>query len=385
METQVVIVGGGPAGALLSQLLSLAGVESVVLEQRSRDYVLDRVRAGVLEQGTVDTLVAAGVGDRIQHQGQKHEGVMLAFGGRLLRIDFDALIGKSVTVYGQTEVQRDLYEAANRRQAKLHFEVTDAAIHDIETDRPYVSFGDGVGEERIYCHYIAGCDGAHGISRAGVRAGRSFERDFSFGWLGVLAETPPANEELIYANHPRGFALCSLRNPMLSRYYLQCPLDDKIADWPDDRFWDELEMRLPAEVRPVTGPSIEKSITPIRSVVREPMSQGRLFLAGDAAHVVPPTGAKGLNLAVSDVVYLSRALAAAFEDGDTSLLDRYSHVALRRVWKAVRFSWWLTGLMHRLDDDDGVNAKLQLAELEFLEGSRGAQIAFAENYTGLSI
>ncbi len=389
MRTQVVIVGGGPAGTLLSQLLDLEGIESVILELRTREYVLSRVRAGVLEQGSVDVLKDAGVGERMVREGQVHDGVNLAFGGRLFRVDFRILIDRSVMIYGQTEVQKDLYDARDRQGGQMVFEAQDTELHDLDTGTPYVTYRkDGI-SERIDCDFVAGCDGSHGVSRASIPPDlvQTYERVYPFGWLGVLSETPPVNDELIYNNHQRGFALCALRSPHLSRYYLQCPLGTDLADWPDDRFWEELSIRLPEGVtnRLVTGPSIEKSITPLRSFVAEPMRNGRLFLAGDAAHIVPPTGAKGLNLAVTDVVYLTRALIHHYRKGGTELLDRYSDTALRRVWKAVRFSWWMTNLMHRFEDSGSFGLRVQEAELDYLSTSVAAQTAMAENYTGLPL
>lgn len=386
MRTQVAIVGAGPAGTLLSQLLDLAGIESIVLEARTREYVLGRIRAGVLEQASVDALIAAGAGERVRADGQIHSGVNLAFRNQLLRIDFAGLVGRTVTVYGQTEVQKDLYAARALRGGNLIFEAEDAAINGIEAGHPYVTFRLGAEEERLECDFVVGCDGSHGVSREVIPFSESHQRTYPFGWVGVLSETPPINEELVYANHPRGFALCSLRSPTLSRYYLQCSIADDIDQWPDDRFWTELERRLPPSISEglVTGPSIEKSITPLRSVIHEPMSHGRLFLAGDAAHVVPPTGAKGLNLAISDVIYLSQALGAFYTRGEQKLLATYSATALSRVWQAVRFSWWLTNLTHRVADE-AMAGRLQEAELDYLAGSVAARTAFAESYTGLPI
>ncbi len=389
MQTQVVIVGGGPAGALLSQLLDLEGVESVVLELRSRAHVLERIRAGVLEHGSAQVLRDAGVGERMDREGHVHEGVNLAFAGRRFRIDFTGLVGRQVTVYGQTQVQHDLYEARDRRGGVIFDEADNVRLHGIDGNSPFVTFTKDGSSRRISCDFVAGCDGQHGVSHETipVEFRRTYERIYPFGWLGVLSETPPVNDELIYANHERGFALCSMRNPMLSRYYLQCPLDSDVADWPDDRFWDELRRRLPGDAaeRLVTGPAIEKSITPLRSSVIEPMRHGRVFLAGDAAHIVPPTGAKGLNLAISDVVYLSRALAASYRDGSQELLDSYSDTALGRVWKTVRFSWWMTTLMHRFPNDGAFGLRVQEAELGYLSSSLAAQTAMAENYTGLPL
>ena len=386
MRVQVAIIGGGPAGHLLGQLLYKAGVDALVLEQRSQDYVLGRIRAGVLEQGTTDLLNSVGVGARLQREGLVHGGVALGFGGTQHRIDLHKLTGKHVTVYGQTEVTRDLMDARAGAGLTTVYEAENVALHDFDTDHPRVSYTkDGVTHE-VLCDFIAGCDGYHGISRASVPADalRTYERIYPFGWLGVLSDTPPVSEELIYANHERGFALCSMRSHTRSRYYVQCSLDDKVENWSDDAFWDELRRRLAPEAAEtlVTGPSIEKSIAPLRSFVAEPMRFGRLFLAGDAAHIVPPTGAKGLNLAASDVHYLSRALIE-FYAGSQAGINNYSDTCLRRVWKAVRFSWWFTSLMHKFPDDSGFGPKIQTAELDYLIHSEAASTALAENYVGL--
>jgi p-hydroxybenzoate 3-monooxygenase len=389
MRTQVAIIGGGPAGTLLSHMLASAGVDSVVLERKSKAYVLSRIRAGVLERGSTRILTAQGLGDRMARQGFVHDGVYLAFAGRRFRVDFAALTDASVTVYGQTEVQKDLYAAQEQEGRALIDEAGDVELHGLDTATPWVTFTkDGVAH-RLDCDFVAGCDGYHGVSRASIppEVLRTYERVYPFGWLGILSETPPVNNELIYANHARGFALCSMRHEMLSRYYVQCPLDTDLAEWPDDRFWEELTARLPHDVgeRLVTGPSIEKSIAPLRSFVAEPMRFGRLFLAGDAAHIVPPTGAKGLNLAISDVTYLADALTRFYGDGDEAGLDAYSATALARVWKAVRFSWWMTTLLHRFPDDGAFGLKIQEAELGYLAESEPAQRAMAENYVGLPL
>jgi p-hydroxybenzoate 3-monooxygenase len=385
----VVIIGGGPAGLLLARLLQLAGVESLILERQTREHVMGRVRAGVLEWGTVEVLRAAGVGDRMGREGAVHDGVGLSFSGRHVRIDFAGLTGKGVMVYGQTKVTEDLYGAADRADIPVVDCAVDVTPHDVTGTSPYVTFLRDGTSHRIDCDYVAGCDGSHGISRSLIPPSvlRTYERIYPFGWLGILSETPPVDKELIYAHSERGFALCSMRHSMLSRYYVQCGIDDPIDDWPDERFWDELRGRLPSHVagRLVTGASIEKSLTPLRSFVAEPLRFGRLFLAGDAGHVVPPTGAKGLNLAVSDVHYLAPALADAVLGRSTSGLDEYSDRALNRVWKAVRFSWWLTTLMHHFADSGEFDRRMQEAELDYLAGSDGAQRAFAENYVGLPL
>ena len=386
-RTQVAIVGAGPSGLLLGQLLHRAGIDAVILERQAPDYVLGRIRAGVLEQGTVALLEEAGVGARCREEGLRHEGIELAFDGRRHRLDFGALIGAHVTVYGQTEVTRDLMAAREACGATTVYGAADVSLHGFDGDRPTVRYRKDGREHELACDWIAGCDGYHGVSRASVpqAAVRTFERVYPFGWLGVLCDTPPVSDELIYANHPRGFALCSMRSRTRSRYYVQCGLEQKVQDWPDSRFFDELRLRLdaPAAEALVTGPSIEKSIAPLRSFVAEPMRFGRLCLAGDAAHIVPPTGAKGLNLAASDVRYLSRALIDHYRSGTTAELDRYSARCLNRVWKAVRFSWWFTTLMHRFPDTGDFGQRIQEAELGYLVGSRAASTSLAENYVGL--
>jgi len=388
LRTQVGIIGGGPSGLLLSQLLHRQGIDTVVLEQRSRAYVLGRIRAGVLEQGMTDLLREACVGDRMDREGEIHSGFDIAFGGSRHRMDLEGLAGgATVMVYGQTEVTKDLYDARDAMDGIVIDEAEDVALHDIETDAPFVTWRKDGQEHRLDCDYIAGCDGFHGVSRKTIPADilKEFERVYPFGWLGVLSETPPVSEELIYANHDRGFALCSLRSRVLSRYYVQCSLEDTVEDWSDDRFWEELKRRLSQDAADslVTGPSIEKSIAPLRSFVAEPMRHGRLFLAGDAAHIVPPTGAKGLYLAASDIHYLSHALIDFYRNGDTAGLDAYSEKALARVWKAERFSWWMTNLLHLFPETGAFGAQIQRAELDYLVSSKAAMTALAENYVGL--
>jgi p-hydroxybenzoate 3-monooxygenase len=362
-------------------------VHALVVEHRSADYVLGRVRAGVLEQGMVDLLGRAGVGDRLAREGLVHSGFDVLFDGSRHRVDLTALTGRHVVVYGQTEVTRDLMDARAAAGAATVYEAVDVSVHGFDTNTPSVRYRkDGV-DHQITCDFIAGCDGFHGVCRQSVpaRAIRQFERVYPFGWMGVLSDTPPVSEELIYVNHERGFALCSMRSPSRSRYYVQCSLSENVDEWPDSRFWSELQSRLdPATAaRLATGPSIEKSIAPLRSFVAEPMRFGRLFLAGDAAHIVPPTGAKGLNLAASDVHYLSSALVEFYQSGTSAGLDAYSDRALARVWQAERFSWWMTHLLHKLPDSGQFGERVQRAELEYLARSTAAQTALAENYVGL--
>ncbi|MBN8293110.1 4-hydroxybenzoate 3-monooxygenase [Rhodobacter sp. NTK016B] len=387
MRTQVAIIGGGPSGLLLSQLLMKAGISTVVLERKSRDYVLSRIRAGVLEQGMADLLRKAGVAERMEREGHVHDGTNLSTAHGMFRVNFKERVGKSVIVYGQTEVTQDLYEAQDAIGATIVHEVDHVALHDVTTGAPHVTYDKDGQTHRLDCDYIAGCDGFHGVSRPTIPADKrqEFERVYPFGWLGILSHTKPAAEELIYANHPRGFALASMRSDTLSRYYVQVPLTDKVEQWSDQAFWDELRRRLPDEVSETmeTGPSIEKSIAPLRSFVNEPMQWGRLFLVGDAAHIVPPTGAKGLNLAASDVHYLFEALTAAILDKDAAALDQYGPRALTRIWAAMRFSWWMTTLMHRFPDQTEFDQKIQEAELHQLESMESAQITMARNYVGL--
>jgi p-hydroxybenzoate 3-monooxygenase len=390
MRTQVAIIGAGPAGLLLAHLLRRAGVDAVVIERRDREYVEGRVRAGVLEQVTVDLMNELGLGERMRAEGLVHTGTNIASDGDLFRIDMSELTGGStVMVYGQQEVMKDLFDAAEPRGVRIIFDAEDVALHDIDGTKPYVTWRKDGAEQRLDCDFIAGCDGYHGVSRATIPADvlKTFERVYPFGWLGVLADVPPCDHELIYSNHERGFALASMRSPTRSRYYIQCGLDERIEDWSDERFWDELCLRLGPEAgaRVTRGASFEKSIAPLRSFVSEPMRHGRLFLAGDAAHIVPPTGAKGLNLAASDVIMLGEALAEHYLEGSNAGLDGYSPRALARVWKAERFSWWFTSLTHRFPDRDGFDRKMQVAELAYMRGSRAAQVTLAENYVGLPL
>ena len=386
-RTQVAIIGAGPSGLLLGQLLHNAGVDNVILERRGAEYVLGRVRAGVLEQTTVDLLEQAGAGARMRREGLPHDGVELSFGGARHRIDFVRLTGKRVMIYGQTEVTHDLMDSRRAFGGSSVYEAADVTLHDFDGATPSVTWRkDGV-QQRIACDFIAGCDGYHGVCRASVPPPslETFERVYPFGWLGILADTPPVSHELIYSNHERGFALCSMRSPTRTRYYIQCSLDDGVDAWSDERFWDELRRRLdPAAAQSmITGPSIEKSIAPLRSFVAEPMRFGRLFLAGDAAHIVPPTGAKGLNLAAADVQFLAQALIEAVKERSEAGIDHYSDICLRRVWKAERFSWWFTSLTHRFPETGAIGRKLQRAELDYLVSSQAACTAFAENYVGL--
>ncbi len=389
MRTQVAIIGAGPAGLLLGQLLHRAGIDAVILEQRTPDYVLGRIRAGVLEQGTVDILRLAGVTDRLDREALTHAGVELSHDGVRQHIDFKALVGRTVTVYGQTEVTRDLMEARQAAGAVSIYEAESVTLHDVTSKRPRVSFRHDGKEQEIECDFIAGCDGYHGPSRKTIPADvlKVFERSYPFGWLGVLADVPPAWDELIYASSSRGFALASMRSPTRVRCYVQCPLDDRVEQWSDERFWNEFKTRIGPEVaeRMQTGASIEKSIAPLRSFVAEPMRYGQLFLAGDAAHIVPPTGAKGLNLAASDVLYLYEALLAFYRQGSATGIDRYSQRALGRVWQSVRFSWWMTSLLHQFPNEDAFSGRIRERELEYVFSSTAAQRVLAENYVGLPL
>ncbi|WP_170754331.1 4-hydroxybenzoate 3-monooxygenase [Ruegeria lacuscaerulensis] len=387
MRTQVLVIGGGPSGLLLSQLLATQGIESIVLERRTKDYVLGRIRAGVLEQGFVDLMDQAGVSARLHAEAIEHSGTLIAVEDDCFRVDFQHHTGTPVLVYGQTEVTRDLYDAREAAGGAMIFNAENVTIHDAETDAPYVTFTTDGQDQRIDADFVAGCDGFHGVSRQTIPLSvrREYEKIYPFGWLGILSETPPVHHELIYASSHRGFALCSIRNEALSRYYIQCSLSDHPEDWTDAAFWAELKRRIPQEYadRLVTGPSIEKSIAPLRSFVTEPMRWGRLFLCGDAAHIVPPTGAKGLNTAASDVHYLFQGLKDYYQDGSEAGIDAYSQNALARVWKAERFSWWFSTLLHRFPDQSEFDLKMQRAEIDFLRSNEAAQKAMAENYVGL--
>jgi p-hydroxybenzoate 3-monooxygenase len=386
-RTQVGIVGAGPSGLLLSQILHLAGIETVVLERRSRAYVEGRIRAGVLEQGTVDLLDEAQVGERLHREGLVHRGVELCVDGRRRRLDFVDLTGRGVTVYGQTEITKDLNVAREAAGGRLHFEAEDVSVHDFDGERPRLRYRLDGREHTLECDFVAGCDGFHGVCRQSVppAALRTFERVYPFAWLGILADTPPVSDELIYVRHESGFALFSMRSRTRSRLYLQCAPDENLDEWPDARIWDELRLRLGEDSAATlqSGPSLEKSVTPMRAFVAEPMRFGRLFLAGDAAHIVPPTGAKGLNLAAADVRVLSRALIDFYATGRTDQLDAYSDRCLSRVWKTQRFSWWMTSLLHRFPDGTPFDHRLQLAELAYITGSRAGATTLAENYVGL--
>lgn len=389
VRTQVAIIGAGPAGLLLGQLLHRAGIEAVILERHTPEYVLARIRAGVLEQGTVDMLELAGVGKRVTAESMTHGGVEIASNGLRHRVAFHDLIGKTVTIYGQTEMTRDLMDARAECGATSVYEAESVELHDIDSAAPFVTYTHQGESQRLDCDFIAGCDGSHGVSRRSIPSDKLsiYERVYPFGWLGVLADVPPAWDELIYASSERGFALASMRSPTRVRCYVQCPLDDRVENWSDERFWDEFKLRVGPEIaaRVTVSPSIEKSIAPLRSFVAEPMRHGRLFLAGDAAHIVPPTGAKGLNLAASDVFYLYEGLLGFYVEGTARALDEYSARALHRVWRAVRFSWWMTTLLHRFPNEDAFAARVRAAELDYLFASAAAQRVLAENYVGLPL
>jgi p-hydroxybenzoate 3-monooxygenase len=388
MRTQICIIGGGPSGLLLSQLLDLQGIDNILLEKHTREYVLSRIRAGVLEHGFADLMREAQCGDRMDREGEIHDGIEIATNGERHRVDLKSLTGgNSVVVYGQTELTRDLYDAREKANGNIIHQVDDVQLHDIKSDTPSVTYKKDGTEVKIDCDYIIGADGFHGVSRKSIPADKikEYERVYPFGWLGVLSETKPVSSELIYSRHERGFALCSLRSQVLSRYYIQVPLTDTVEDWSDDAFWAELKRRLPDEVaaKLETGPSVEKSIAPLRSFVAEPMRYGNLFLAGDAAHIVPPTGARGLNSAASDIYYLYHALLDHYKKGDDTGIEAYSERALARVWKGQRFSWWMTTLLHKFPDNIDYDNRLQDTEMDYLLSSEPALKSLAENYVGL--
>jgi p-hydroxybenzoate 3-monooxygenase len=387
MRTQVGIVGAGPAGLMLSRLLHLAGIDCVVLEDRSRTYVEDRIRAGLIEQWARDLLIEVGVGERMQHEGLIHDGINFRFGDRLHHFDFKALVGKVVTIYGQQEVVKDFITRQLADGVPIHFEVADVSVHELESTKPQIRFRHAGQAHELDCDFIAGCDGFHGITRDSIPPGvlTTYERDYPFGWVGILSQSPPPDEELIYCYHERGFALFTMRSPTLARSYFQCAPDEDIANWPDERIWQEFHLRL-AGARPLKeGKILQKGITPMRSFMIEPMQYGRLFLAGDAAHIVPPTGAKGMNLAFADVRLLARGIGEFYRTGRTELLESYSSMCLRRAWKAQRFSWWMTQLLHLFPGDTGFDRRRQLAELDYVTGSQAAATALAENYVGLPV
>jgi len=386
--TQVGIVGAGPAGLLLGHLLHLNGIDSVIVENRARDYVIDRVRAGVLEQGTVDLLMAMGVGERLRREGLRHDGLYISFGGERHHIDMaDLTGGKAITVYGQNEVVKDLIDARIATSRPLHFEAEQVSVGALDSSHPTIHFRQGGTEHEIRCDFIAGCDGFHGVCRPSIPDGAltNYDRIYPFGWLGILADAPPSSAELVYTYHDRGFALFSMRSPTITRLYFQVPPDEPIDEWSDDAIWDEMLMRMTTREgwKPQVGRIVQKSVTPMRSFVAAPMRYGRLFLAGDAAHIVPPTGAKGLNLAASDVLVLARALKAFYENGRPDWLDEYSAVCLRRVWKAQRFSWWMTTTLHRSPEETAFDRQRQIADLDYLTSSRAAMTSLAEQYVGL--
>ena len=387
IRTQVGIVGAGPAGLVLGHLLHLEGIESVVLESRSREYCQERVRAGLLEQNTADLLVEIGVGERMKRERLVHHGINLRFCGRTHRIDFVDLTGRTITIYGQGEVIKDLVDARHASGGPIFFEVENVSVHDFESAHPRILFQNNGQPTELICDFIGGCDGFHGICRPSIPASALtiYQRDYPFGWLGILAQAPPSSEELIYAYHERGFALLSMRTPQISRLYIQCTPDEDLSFWPDEKIWQELQIRLSSKEgwKLIEGPVLQKNVAKMHSFVVEPMRYGRLFLAGDAAHIVPPTGAKGLNLAVADVRVLARAIAEFYRSGRKDLLDKYSQTCLDRVWKVQRFSWWMTSMLHRFHDDNAFDQRRQLAELEYLTSSRAASQSLAENYVGL--
>jgi p-hydroxybenzoate 3-monooxygenase len=389
IRTQVGIVGGGPAGLLLGHLLHLNGIDSVILESRSQTHVIDRVRAGVLEQGTVDLMTAMGVGARLKREGLRHDGLFISFRGDRHRIDLSALTGKAITIYGQNEVVKDLIDARTATDRPLYFEVDHVSVHELESAAPVIRFRQEEQDYEVRCDFVAGCDGFHGVCRPSIPEGviTAYERVYPYGWLGILAEAAPSSEELVYTFHERGFALFSMRSPKITRLYFQVPSDEAIEDWRDEAIWDEMLKRMATRDgwKPNVGRIVQKGVTPMRSFVAAPMRYGRLFLAGDAAHIVPPTGAKGLNLAASDVLVLSRGLKDFYQNGSTEWLDRYSDVCLRRVWKAQRFSWWMTSTLHRLPEKNAFDEQRQLADLDYLTSSRPAMTSLAEQYVGLPL
>jgi p-hydroxybenzoate 3-monooxygenase len=388
MRTQVGIVGAGPAGLTLAHLLHLEGIESIVIENRSREYIETRLRAGLLEQQSYDLLLETGVGERMRREALVHDGLYIKFNGKMHRLDFRELVGRSVAIYGQQEIVKDLVATRLGYGAPLAFEAADVSVDRLEGPRPRIRFADKGRSQEIDCDFIAGCDGFHGICRPSVPAGKltGFHRDYPFAWLGILAEAPPTEDELVYVHHERGFALLTMRSPTLSRAYFQCGKDDEIENWSDDRIWEEFRKRTAGEGRPLSeGRIVQKSITDMRSFVVEPMRYERLFLAGDAAHIVPPTGAKGMNQAIADVRVLARGIADYYKSGKTDLLDRYSQICLRRVWKVQRFSWWVTALLHCFETDNAFDRRRQVAEIDYITGTRAGQMTWAENYVGLPI
>jgi len=386
VRTQVGIVGAGPAGLTLAHLLHLEGIDAVVIETKSRHYIENRLRAGLLEQGSADLLIETGVGERLIRERILHHGLFIKFRGELHRIDFKDLVDKTVMIYAQQELVKDLVAARLAYDEPLRFEVSDVALDELESTHPKIRFTENGTPSVIDCDFVAGCDGFHGISRASIPDDRItlFERDYPFSWVGILTEAPPTEDELVYTHHDRGFALLTMRTPTVSRLYLQCQKDDDISDWSDDRIWEEFRIRSEGEGNKLSeGPILQKNVTDMRSFVAEPMQYGRLFLAGDSAHIVPPTGGKGMNLAIADVRVLARALAAYYKSGRTDLLDAYSRVCLRRVWKVQRFSWWVTQLLHRFDTDNAFDLQRQLAEIDYVTSSRAGSMTWAENYVGL--